>query len=174
MSTSWTTPRDWTTDELVTEAMLDTHVRDNLEFLGSPPLAELRHSGTQSISTSTNTALQFDSEVYDSHGGHSDVTNNSRYTAVVAGWYEVISCAGIAANSTGSRRLFLQKNGTTTFAFKNQQNLTTTECHQCISGLVELAVGDYVEAIVWQDSGSSRNTALTGSNPVMFVRLVSV
>lgn len=27
---AWTTPRDWTDGELVTEALLDTHLRDNL------------------------------------------------------------------------------------------------------------------------------------------------
>ena len=30
---AWTTPRDWTDGELVTEALLDTHVRDNLKAL---------------------------------------------------------------------------------------------------------------------------------------------
>lgn len=30
---AWTTPRDWTTGELVTEAMMDTHVKDNLVYL---------------------------------------------------------------------------------------------------------------------------------------------
>lgn len=30
---AWTTPRDWTTGEVVTEAMMDTHVRDNLSYL---------------------------------------------------------------------------------------------------------------------------------------------
>lgn len=30
---SWTTPRTWTTGELVTKAILDTHVRDNLDYL---------------------------------------------------------------------------------------------------------------------------------------------
>ena len=29
----WTTPRDWATDELVTEAMMDTHVKDQLVYL---------------------------------------------------------------------------------------------------------------------------------------------
>lgn len=34
----WTTPRTWTTGELVTKTIMDTHVRDNLEalFLGLP------------------------------------------------------------------------------------------------------------------------------------------
>ena len=30
---AWTTPRTWTTSELVTAAMMNTHVRDNLNFL---------------------------------------------------------------------------------------------------------------------------------------------
>lgn len=31
---AWTAPRTWTTTELVTAAMMNTHVRDNLVFLG--------------------------------------------------------------------------------------------------------------------------------------------
>ena len=30
---AWTTPRDWTVGEIVTEAMMDTHVKDNLRYL---------------------------------------------------------------------------------------------------------------------------------------------
>lgn len=30
---AWTTPRDWTNGELVTEAIMDTHVRDNLKAI---------------------------------------------------------------------------------------------------------------------------------------------
>ena len=30
---AWTTPRDWTDGELVTEALLDTHVRDNFKAM---------------------------------------------------------------------------------------------------------------------------------------------
>ena len=30
---AWTTPRTWVTDEVVTKAILDTHVRDNLNYL---------------------------------------------------------------------------------------------------------------------------------------------
>jgi hypothetical protein len=34
---SWTTPRTWTADELVTATMMNTHIRDNLNALKSPP-----------------------------------------------------------------------------------------------------------------------------------------
>lgn len=30
---AWTTPRTWTTGELVTKSIMDTHVRDNLEYV---------------------------------------------------------------------------------------------------------------------------------------------
>ncbi len=30
---AWTAPRTWVTGEIVTESMLNTHIRDNLEFL---------------------------------------------------------------------------------------------------------------------------------------------
>ena len=33
MATDWTTPRDWTTAELVTETMMDTHVKGNFNAL---------------------------------------------------------------------------------------------------------------------------------------------
>lgn len=33
----WTQPRDWSVDELVTAALLNEQLRDNLEFLKNPP-----------------------------------------------------------------------------------------------------------------------------------------
>lgn len=48
---AWTTPRTWTTTELVTAAMMNTHVRDNLSFLAGTVGA----SNTDSR-TFTNTA----------------------------------------------------------------------------------------------------------------------
>ena len=31
---AWSEPRDWTAGEVVTAAIMNAHVRDNLEFLG--------------------------------------------------------------------------------------------------------------------------------------------
>lgn len=35
---TWTTPRDWTDNEVVSAALLNTHVRDNLDYLKSDPV----------------------------------------------------------------------------------------------------------------------------------------
>jgi hypothetical protein len=48
---AWTTPRDWTGGEFVTEAMMDTHIRDN--FLAVGPHLIARKSSDQSVTSST-------------------------------------------------------------------------------------------------------------------------
>jgi hypothetical protein len=47
MTIIWTTPKTWAAGELVTAAMLNTHIRDNLEYLKTPPAASyiLNESG---------------------------------------------------------------------------------------------------------------------------------
>lgn len=50
---AWTTPKTWVTDELVTAAMLNTHLRDNLNALKTPPTYSFDGPLTLST-TSTN------------------------------------------------------------------------------------------------------------------------
>jgi hypothetical protein len=52
----WTAPRTWATGELVTAAILNAHVRDNLEFLKSPPTASFI-ADQNSDYTSTTTSF---------------------------------------------------------------------------------------------------------------------
>ena len=49
---AWTTPRDWATGELVTAAMMNAHVRDNLKALG-PVVAGIVTGSTGAISSGT-------------------------------------------------------------------------------------------------------------------------
>lgn len=39
MASVWTNPKSWSTGELVTAALLNAHLRDNLDFLKTPPTA---------------------------------------------------------------------------------------------------------------------------------------
>jgi hypothetical protein len=39
MPAIWSAPRSWSTGELVTAALLNAHLRDNLDFLKTPPTA---------------------------------------------------------------------------------------------------------------------------------------
>jgi hypothetical protein len=51
MTAVWTPPRTWAVGELATAAMLNTHVRDNLDWLKTPPQAVTTLAATQSITS---------------------------------------------------------------------------------------------------------------------------
>ena len=78
-------PRTWGATEAVTAAKLNTDVRDGYNFLLATPRAVMRKTANQSIPNATLTAVTWDLEDVDTDGGHSNVTNNSRYTAQTAG-----------------------------------------------------------------------------------------
>ena len=50
---AWTTPRTWVTNELVTAAMLNTHIRDNLNYLLNPNGFFTSSTGTFTTSSAT-------------------------------------------------------------------------------------------------------------------------
>lgn len=127
------------------------------------PYAVLVQTVLQSIPNSATTAILFDTEALDTANGHSSSTNTSRWTCPTGkhGWYQVSACAAFASNSTGDRAAWLQVNGTTRY---NGDLRTAASGHQtsvCLSDLIYLNDGDYLELIVDQYSGGSLNTDKT-------------
>lgn len=53
MPAVWTAPKNWTTSELLTAALLNTHLRDNLDWLKTPPIQV--HTPTANATTSSTT-----------------------------------------------------------------------------------------------------------------------
>jgi hypothetical protein len=143
-----------------TSALFNT-VSNNGNFLSNPPLFAGYQSAAQSVANSTLVAIGMDSSVVDSYGGHSNVTNNSRYTAVVAGYYFVIAQVGYAANASGNRLIEMHKNGGSTLNLGQGVGLAPTTSNNSanqVSALVQLNVGDYIEAYTYQTSGGALNT----------------
>lgn len=57
MTATWSVPRTWVVGELVTASLLNTHLRDNLEFLKAPPTALYNvNQGSDYTTTSTSFA----------------------------------------------------------------------------------------------------------------------
>jgi hypothetical protein len=54
---AWTTPRTWTANELVTKAIMDTHVRDNLNALREGGLAVTSQAAGDWLQASSATAF---------------------------------------------------------------------------------------------------------------------
>ena len=97
----------------ITASLWNDDVRDAVNFLTDPPRCKLRKSVTQVIPTATNTAITWDTEVYDTDTMHDNATNNTRITFTTAGTYLITLNAMWGASATGTRRIVIEKNGTT-------------------------------------------------------------
>ncbi|HEY9375048.1 hypothetical protein [Streptomyces sp.] len=166
-------PRTWTSSEQVTAAKLNTDIRDSWNYFKAKPFCLLAKSADQSINVSSLTAITWDVELKDSDGGHSNVTNNSRYTAQTAGWYNVRCTAFLIPFSFTWADLTIRKNGTTqqsratqipSLGFGSLAPLLT-------EGYVQLAVNDYIEATVIMLSGSGNNGNVASGQPWYTTRL---
>lgn len=155
------TMRTWTDTEVVDASMMNSNVRDMGNYVLGPPHTFIRQTVAQSLTSSTWTAITFDTEEVDSDGGHSTVTNTSRYTGQTAGWYFVAGLASFAANATGTRRIRFNLNG----AAMNASEATTSAQGVGATGIgvtrmVYLNVGDYIEVFAYQSSGGALNTSV--------------
>jgi hypothetical protein len=154
--------RTWTDGETVTAAMLNSNIRDDGQFwVSSRARALLRQTVAQSLTSNTWAALTFDVEDLDNDGGHSTVTNTSRYTAQTAGWLraEGLVCITAGGSQRGARWAV---NGTPINAGQVQLNAPaagSADIPAC-GRLIFLNVGDYIELQGFQNSGGALNTAV--------------
>ncbi|KKL83056.1 hypothetical protein LCGC14_1978570 [marine sediment metagenome] len=123
------------------------HVHKNMD-IG----ARAFDNANQTISDNTATAIDLNSERYDTDTIHDLSTNNSRLTATTAGKYVITANIEFASNSTGRRLITIRLNGSTFIAemeWDANQNDTT---RMALTTIYELAATNYVEIVVLQTS----------------------
>lgn len=143
------------------------------------PAVRVFHNAAQAITTATATALAFNSERFDQAGNvadtmHDTAVNNSRLTCRYAGVYLVTANIEWAANTAGTRTLAIRHSvGPTFYGETSLQSPTSAVVRQQAVTLMALAVNDYVECVVTQDSGGNLNVNSTGnfSPEFMMVRV---
>jgi hypothetical protein len=115
---------------------------------------------SQTFTTATFAAVTFDSSLVDTYNGHSNSTNNSRYTAQVAGSYLIAGGTGWASNATGGRGGSFYKNGATPIGASTVVGAVSgvLTIAPLTAALVQLNVGDYVELWGYQSSGGNLAT----------------
>lgn len=194
---AWTTPKTWSAGAGITASELNTHIRDNENWLKgaftqlnvtsdsakakiTPALcgARVYKAADQSITTATDTAVNLDSEFFDSDTFHDNATNNTRITipASMGGYYMIGGNVLWASNATGQRQCYLRKNGSlgTVIATTSLPAVAATVAHQNVSTLYQFAAADYMELIVFQSSGGNLAvTATTDYSPVMWIHRFS-
>ena len=133
-----------------------------LTGVGAAAFAGVRvtDASTQSVPNNTQTAVEFDTEAFDTDGFHDNAVNNVRLTVPSgkAGKYHIGGSSGLAANATGARQLSIRLNGTTYLAMFAMVGASGSSFRAVVDTVYDLAVGDYVELMMFQTSGGALNT----------------
>jgi hypothetical protein len=145
----------------ITGAIYQADVTDSVNFLANVPQFLGSQTSVQSIPNTTVTAILIDTEKSDTYDGHSLVTNTSRYTCQTngAGWYLFVGSVLWAASNLGSRSVGISKNGVSQGSVSVDCSRLDVNPNLTATALVQLAVGDYVEVVAYQSTGSASSTA---------------
>lgn len=156
-------PRTFTVGETEVGSYLNS-LRDSLNFLLNPPAATLVQVTTAtSLTTSTWGPIGFDSSTFDNYGGHSNSTNNSRYTIQAAGKYLVSGAVSFTGSTVNARGAKVEKNGAVVQGPYSLHAATTSRSmSESTSGfIIPCSVGDYLELFGFQDTGGGLNTLIS-------------
>lgn len=123
----------------------------------TPDSVNVFNSTTESTATGANTTLTFDSENYDTNNIHA--LGTSKLTIKTAGKYSIFGQVKWQQQTdTGYRGLIIMLNGTTTLAEVDTLNISGIKVNQNVSTQYQLNAGDYLELVVFQNSGGALNT----------------
>ena len=129
------------------------------EFASSIPAVKATRTFNQGIVHGTFTALNFNSERYDTAGMHSNSANLSRLTAPVDGIYLVSAQIEWEENGSGSRILRLMKGGTNGVTLARDDRFPSSAPFNSppvnLSTVARFAAGEFVVADVQQSSGGN-------------------
>lgn len=158
-------PKTWAPGTVPTASEFNTDIRDVINFLKAPQRVLVSNNADVDLTTQTWHLLTWNSEVTDTEGIHSTASNTSRLTAVTPGWYSAWCAVRWEVNSSnGSRQIQIREgsagseSGGTMVALDirhTQDNVLVNGSTQHCMGMVQLGVGDYVEAFVWHDYDGS-------------------
>jgi hypothetical protein len=122
----------------------------------------LYNSANFSVANNSDVKVTYNSEVLDTDGFHSTSSNTSRITipAGKGGKYLFFAWGAMAANATGYRQTYfwVNNNSATRFAnIKANPISASLNADFYVSGVVDLVATDYVEHIMYQNSGGNLN-----------------
>jgi hypothetical protein len=122
-------------------------------------------AAVQSINHGAATALNCDTEAFDTDAFHDTVANNTRITVPAGfdGYAQLGGSVHFAGNTTGMREAYIRKGGATEYgrveanAIYNAGYVTGL---QPTTGPIAVAAADYFELMAYQDSGAALNVTI--------------
>jgi hypothetical protein len=123
-------------------------VDTDLSALRNPPVAQLRQTTQQTITNGVWSPVTFTTEDIDTHNGHDNAVNPSRYVCKLAGIYLVSGAVAYSSFTSGTGWVRVAKNGVEVPGSGDNELYTTTQLMVSVRPVyVTLAVGDYVELV---------------------------
>ena len=177
---TWTTPRTWISSpaDLATKALLDVHVRDNLDHLRTVlPDARglsvaLYLDDSQSITNDTLTAISWTAALWEVGADIWAVSPNpSRVTVTETGKYAVLGTFNWRSTTTGAREAYVRVNAGTYYTLASLQAVDESS-KATVHGFyreLSLAASDYVELYVRQKSTVTLGTGESFLSPFFCV-----
>jgi hypothetical protein len=134
---------------------------DVLAAAGLGKACRVRHTVDQPCPSGAVTVLAFDTELFDTDTMH-DPADNTKLTAKTAGIYLVVAAVEMQANANGFRQLSLHLTtavgGAATIASEEAASLGgALTMTFSVTTMWEFLVGDYIRAVLYQDSGATLN-----------------
>ena len=148
-------------------------VRDNQQLFSTPPSVKAVRTAVQSLAHNSYTALAFNAaDAWDTDAFHSTTSNNTRVTipSGLGGKYHLIASVTFAAGADSTRLVQIRLNGATVIGLLQATNgVAVGAFGASVPIMYQLAAGDYVEVICYQDSTAALN--ITGSLSAHWVSL---
>lgn len=168
--------RTWVAGEIVTAAYFNSNIRDAGNFFLSWPVFEGWQTVAQSFATGSGIACLLDAHGIDTDGGHSLVTNTSRYTAKTQGRFQHSGGMGWVNGTSGTRIVYWSINGV---AVDGSPSIITAAGGRFLAApMTSFFNGstDYLEMYGLQTGNATLNTDPTGGalggRPRVSVRMV--
>jgi hypothetical protein len=116
-----------------------------------------KSGSAQTINNSTLTAVSWESEYFDTSTFHDNSTNNTRITIPtgLGGLYQVNATVTYSAAAVNERTIYIRVNGSTYYNVSAVPANATIQITPQLGMVLQLAAGDYVEIIAFQNSGGS-------------------
>lgn len=132
----------------------------------APINARATKAAVQVIPTGAFTVLTYDTNTYDTSGVHSTTVNPSRFTVPegCGGLYMAVANVNWSPNAAGQRHVVALMNGAVWFGsvFGNAVPVAGANTMQVLTAVYQMVPGDYVEYMVFQDTGANLNLANNG------------
>ncbi len=161
---AWSAPRTWVTGELVTSTLLNTHLRDNFNYLYAPIALVTRtnqQTGIGGGSPGAWTKATFETTVRNDEAMF-DGTNH-RMVAKQAGAFEATFNANGIGSGNATYGVGLRKNLTSGAGESMGHTATSVPGRASATEVFSMIVNDYVEAWIWNGEAVS-----VGASPYSF------